>query len=179
MRKLKIIGLDPSLSNWGIAYMSYTPFNMELISTDIIQTKPLKKSNLSKAQQDMTRIDKLYIGVQEALEDADVVVIELPIGSQSARAMASYGACLGLISSINKPRIYVTPNQVKKVVGKNTTSKEEIIEWVNLKHPNILPKTKSKAEHMADAVVAIYAAETQLRKHYENHYHSTRPSNST
>lgn len=179
MQTLNVLSFDPSLSNWGIAYMSYTPFNMELISTDIIQTKPLQKSNLTKAQQDMTRIDKLYNGVQEALEDADVVVIELPIGSQSARAMASYGACLGLISSINKPRIYVTPNQVKKVVGKNTTSKEEIIEWVNLKHPNILPKTKSKAEHMADAVVAIYAAETQLRNYYENHYYSSRPSKST
>lgn len=179
MQTLNVISFDPSLSNWGIAYMSYTPFIMELVSTDIIQTKPLKKSKLSKAQQDMTRIDKLYIGVQEALEDADVVVIELPIGSQSARSMAAYGACLGLISSINKPRIYVSPFQVKKVVGENTTSKEEIIEWVNLKHPNVLPKTKSKAEHMADAVVAIYAAETQLRKHYENRYHSTRPSNST
>ena len=179
MQTLNVLAFDPSLSNWGIAYMSYTPSYMELKATDIIQTKPLKNSKLSKAQQDMTRIDTLYKGIQEALEEADIVVIELPIGSQSARAMASYGVCLGLISSVNKPRIYVSPNQVKKVVGKNTTSKEEIMDWVNKRHPNILPKTKSKAEHMADAVVAIYAADSELRKHYENYYHSTRPSNST
>lgn len=163
---LKVVSFDPSLSNWGIAYCSYTPNYLSIDKVSIIQTKPLKKSKLSKSLQDMSRILTLHEGVLKAIEDCDVVVAELPTGSQSARAMMSYGVCLALVTAIDKPLITVTPSQVKKVVGAHTTSKEEIIDWVNFNHPNVLDKAKTRSEHQADAVVAIYAAKDQLKAFY-------------
>lgn len=173
MKLLNVLSFDPSLSNWGIAYIQYSPDTFDVIATDIIQTKPIKKSKLSKAQQDLLRIDELYAGIQLCLEDVDVIVIELPIGSQTARAAVGYGACLALVASLPLPRLYVSPGQVKKVVGKHTTTKEEIIEWVDNLHPATLHPTKSKAEHQADAVVAAYAALPQLRSFYANTYPTT------
>ena len=174
MKTLNVVSFDPSLSNWGVAFIKYSPATFDVIASHIIQTTTSKKkTKLSKANQDMLRIDTLYEGIQPCLVDADVVVIELPIGSQTSRAAVSYGVCLALVASLPLPRLYVSPGQVKKVVGKHTTTKEEIIEWVNSKHPDVLSPYVTKAEHQADAVVAAYAALPQLRNFYEKKYPST------
>ena len=164
---INVVSFDPSLRNWGIAFIEYSPNSFKPLAVDIIQTAPLKETKLSKAQEDMLCIDTLIQGIQPCLLDADVIVVELPTGSQNSRGAVGYGICLALVASLPLPCLYVTPNQVKKVVGTNTATKDEIIDWVNTKHPGILPKNKSKANHQADAIVAAYAAEPQLRKFYE------------
>lgn len=166
---VKIVGLDPSMSNWGIAVMSYTLSTdvLELNQVDVIKTKPIKNSKLRKSIQDLNRAKTLIDGVYEYVKDADVVVVELPHGSQSAAAMKSYGICIALtaaLTSLDIPFIYMTALDVKKVVGDKTASKESIISWVENKHPGILSKYKNSAEHQADATVVVYAALNQIRK---------------
>ena len=119
----------------------------------------------------------------KAIQDVDVIFAEVPIGSQSSRAMASYGVCIGVLGALkalNYPVIQVTPNEVKvRTTGSKTASKEEMINWVLTQHPHINFPTKkykgtdqiiySKAEHMADAVASIYAGlDTPEFKSYLN-----------
>lgn len=161
--------MDPSLNNWGIAVMSYDPLlnALELNQVDVIKTKSIKKSKLRKSIQDLNRAKTLIDGVYEYVKEADVVVVELPHGSQSAESMKSYGICIALtaaLTSLDIPFIYMTALDVKKVVGDKTASKESIISWVENKHPGILSKYKNSAEHQADATVVVYAALNQIRK---------------
>ena len=92
--------------------------------------------------------------------------VEVPVGSQSARAMASYGVCIGLLAALSdKPLIEVTPTEVKlAAVGSKTASKQEMISWASDLYPHlnwIKSRGKSeladKNEHIADAIGAIHA----------------------
>lgn len=166
---LKILGIDPSFRNWGMALMSYTPFSLELDGVTIIQTN---KGNIRTSDDDLNRVTMLYEGLQLALKEADVVVAEIPLGSQNAHSMKSYGIVLGLLGTI-PDLIRVSPYDVKAVIGKNA-SKKKIIEWVEHNHPDVLHKNLGIAEHQADAVLTIYAGLPQIRNYYENHFKQRR-----
>ena len=165
---IDILGLDPSLSNWGMCHMTYSPsYSLGLNGTDIIRTKPSKA--WPKNIDDLYRARSLSETLRELITHVDVVVAELPFGSQSSRAMASYGICIGVLAGLDIPIIPVTPFEVKKIVGTRETKKEEIIQWVNDTYLNVfIGRPKNQTEHMADAIVACHAALPQLEKFYEN-----------
>jgi Holliday junction resolvasome RuvABC endonuclease subunit len=85
--------------------------------------------------------------------------------------MASYGICVGVLGSLRAagvPFFEVTPTEVKLAgFGKKTATKEQMISWAVAKHPEanwptytrngVKEVSEAKAEHMADAVAAIYA----------------------
>ena len=87
------------------------------------------------------------------------------------RAMASYGICVGVLGALKAsgiPFFEVTPTEVKLAsCGFKTATKEQMIAWATQRHPEAnwpTYKTKgseavssAKAEHMADAIGAIYA----------------------
>ena len=87
------------------------------------------------------------------------------------RAMASYGICVGVLGALRAtgiPFFEVTPTEVKMALtGYKNASKDHMITSAMRHHPNApwpLYKTKgseavssAKAEHMADAIGAIYA----------------------
>lgn len=93
--------------------------------------------------------------------------VEIPVGSQSARSMASYGICIGVVASIDKPLIQVTPAEVKLVAtGSKTASKDDMIKWATEMYPEGQWLTTNKKgvvsfvnknEHMADAIAAMHA----------------------
>lgn len=150
--------------------MSYSlSSGLILEDVDVIKTKP-QKTKLRKSVQDLNDSRTLIDGVYEHVKDADVVVIELPHGSQSAASMKSYAICIALCACLTRldiKFIYKTALDVKKVVGNKQASKEEVIHWVSTRHPNILSKYKGTAEHQADATVVVYAALNQIRKIYD------------
>jgi Holliday junction resolvasome RuvABC endonuclease subunit len=114
---------------------------------------------------------QLYKGAAAASEGAHAVFVEVPVGSQSARAMASYGVCVGVLGALRadgSPFFEVTPSEVKMAsVGNKTATKSQMISWAMAKHPEANWPTYKKngqtvvseaqAEHMADAVASIYA----------------------
>ena len=166
--KIKIVGLDPSLRNWGIAIGSASLVSGEFTVTDLqtITTHPQEKgSRVSKSTWDIQSAQTLYKGVADAISDADIICVEVPYGSQDVKAAVGRGICLGVLGSLFDNRfILVTPQSVKKIVGAKDASKKECVKWASTKHPEApWPMWQGKisvgkAEHSADALIAVYAA---------------------
>ena len=169
--KLKLVGLDLSLRNFGYAIASYDVLTEKLTIVDLVlvETKPADKKTKKVIRQNFIDLEAArdqYLGmIQNIPEDSAFVIAEVPVGSQNARSMLSCGLCIGILGSCNKPLIPVTPTEVKKAGhGAASATKEEMIEWAVAKHPEApWLRVKStgavlgKNEHLADAVAAIYA----------------------
>ena len=171
--KLNVVGQDPSLRHWGLSKGVYDTESKVLTITEILVIEP----TLSKGKQvrqnslDLESAKQLCEGAGKAAEGADAVFIEIPVGSQSARAMASYGICVGVVGSLRSlgvPIFEVSPTEVK-IAGPGfvNASKQDMINWAMNKHPEAVWPTyvqkgrvlvsSAKAEHQADATAAIYA----------------------
>jgi len=165
--------MDPSMSNWGLAWGMYDPTDrtLRIKTVDVIKPVPITGKQVRQNSKDLGRAHDLFESALAATQGAKAVFVEVPVGSQSARAMASYGICCGVLGALRAsgvPFFEVTPNEVKlATVGKKTASKSEIIKRAVTHHPgaNWPMQTKngasvpiaSKAEHMADAIGAIEA----------------------
>tara|TARA_R100001086_G_C11837589_1_gene258256 strand:+ start:1281 stop:1841 length:561 start_codon:yes stop_codon:yes gene_type:complete len=168
--KLIVAGIDPALRNFGLAKATYdtetgelTPIALKLIETDKDKGKQVRKNS-----DDLRRATEHCKAIHEWISDCNMVMVEIPVGSQSARACVSYGMCIGILSSIGvseyKGRlIQVQPGEVKMAAcDTKHASKDEMIEWATEKYPD-LPWLKGrggpgkKNEHLADAVAAIHA----------------------
>ena len=144
---------------------------LEIHSTCLIRPdKNAKNKKMRQNSKDVLVAQDLYKSCMTYLSDVDILFAELPIGSQSSRACVSYGLCLGVVGALNNELskvIEVTPAQVKKVVGNDNPSKEEMIDWALDMHPDInfptykkgkcLYISSAQAEHLADSLAAIYA----------------------
>lgn len=167
MAKVKIVGLDPSWRNWGIAtgYASLTTGELIITDLKVVLTKISEDHTKRKSTLDIESASLLYEGVSEAVKGADIVTVEVPTGSQNYDAATGRGVCLGILGSVAEDHfIYVTPQSVKKIVGNPKATKREVVEWAYARHPEApWPMHNGqisigKAEHMADAIVTIYAA---------------------
>lgn len=174
---LKVVGFDPSLRNWGIAIGEFFPKDnnklivnfLDIVQPDLPTGKQIRQNSL-----DLMTAQLLTDGIIQHLKDVDAVFVEVPVGSQSARAMASYGVCVGILGALRSfgiPFFELTPEEVKKAsVGNKNATKAQMIEWAVRNHPQAnWPTYKehgksiisaSKAEHMADAIAAIQAGIT-------------------
>jgi len=167
--KIPVVGMDPSFSNWGIArgLLDLDIGTLEDVTLDICSPDVQKSKQVRQNSLDLARTAELAKTALNHGRWARAVFVEVPVGSQSARAMASYGACLGVLGSLIAEGIQiieVTPTEAKRALaGKKTASKEEMIAAAVKAYPTAnWPKhqgkiTKSQAEHMADAIAAIHA----------------------
>ena len=166
---MKIVSLDPSQRNLGIAIGTVNTDGI-LKVTDLLtvstQPKP-KSSKLSTSTWDIQQAKIQYDVLQQVTADADVVCIEVPYGSQDVKAAVGRGICLGLLATIKAPCIYVTPQANKKIVGNPKATKADMVLWASTQHPEA-PWYKQRGrittgnnEHVADALVTIYAAANQ------------------
>lgn len=173
MAKVSIVGMDPSLNNWGIAVGTYDTDTGTIDIHDLATICPefQKGKQVRQNTKDLERAKFLCEHAYSYLSKAQMVFVEVPHGSQSARAMASYGVCIGVLGALktsSTPFIEVTANEVKlATTGSNSATKAEIIERAVKNFPNApwpMKKVKgkssvssTKAEHMADAIGAIEA----------------------
>lgn len=178
--------MDPSLTNWGLASANLdletgflsTP-EVQLVSPDEIQGKQVRVNS-----NDLHRADQLANAAFSAARQAKAVFVEIPVGSQSARAMASYGICIGILSALKAnslPIIEVTPTEVKTAfTGNKNATKAQMIEtamelYPEVKFPFHKGKPALKSEHLADAIGAIHAGvhtpafQTILRFYKDTH----------
>ena len=79
-----------------------------------------------KNSDDLNRARKHSEILKEILKDVDIVMVEIPVGSQTARAMASYGICIGILSQIETAMIQVTPTEVKVAATGNKTATKDV-----------------------------------------------------
>jgi hypothetical protein len=149
------------------------------LSTGILDTPRLSliiPEKLTHKQVRQNSID-LFVAEQlaktvvaEALQ-AKAIFVEVPVGSQSARAMASYGVCVGILGVLRSQGlslIEVTASETKKALtgDKNATKQQMISAAVEL-YPEanftaFYPGQRkgsipANAEHVADAIGTIHA----------------------
>lgn len=175
-RLIKVVGQDPSLRNWGLA-IGYLDLDSRTLTVELLDvTNPVLPTGKQVRQNssDLESAFQLYKAAVDAAKGAHAVFVEVPVGSQSARAMASYGICVGVLGALRAngiPFFEVTPTEVKlAAVGNKTATKQDMIKWAMATHPEANWPTykqngkalvsEAKAEHMADAVAAIYAGIT-------------------
>jgi Holliday junction resolvasome RuvABC endonuclease subunit len=167
--KVKLVGIDPSLSNLGVARMVYDTERNELAVETLTLTQTERRVNkvVRQNSDDLRRATELYGAMVLATTDRALAFAEIPSGAQHARAAYSFGMVIGLLASIRIPLIQVQPQEVKlAAVGTKTASKEEMIEWAVESYPDApwirkqvkgALKVVDKNEHIADAVAAVHA----------------------
>lgn len=166
---ISVCGFDPSMRNWGIAIGEYNVASSDIVINNLDLIQPVLPTGKQTRQNslDIETSFQLFTGAYEACKSSQFIFAEIPAGSQSSRAMCAYGICAGVIGSLkasNLPIVEVTPIEVKMAsVRSKTATKQEMIAWATEQHPEApWPMhgnkiTAAKAEHMADAIAAIYA----------------------
>ncbi|MFK6443190.1 hypothetical protein Q4133_12780 [Acinetobacter baumannii] len=173
--KIKAIGIDPSLRNFGLVVaeidISNDDYPFEIKDMMLAQTESSKetKKTVRKNSDDLRRAKILHGGMMHMINKHKVTFafVEIPTGSQTARAMSSYGICIGILSACPVPMIQLTPFEVKLAgTGIKTATKHEMIEAAFTEHPEakwLMHKRngemvlKESNEHLADATFAIKA----------------------
>lgn len=170
---IRVVGQDPSLRNWGLAVGTYFVDTGELWieHIDVINPELSKAKQVRQNSEDLSSAFRLYEQALFATQGAHAVFVEVPVGSQSARSMASYGICVGVLGALRAsgtPFFELTPTEIKLAgAGKKTATKQDMIAWAMETHPEAnwpmyhqkgkALVSEAKAEHMADAIAAIHA----------------------
>lgn len=171
---IRVVGFDPSLRNWGISKGIFIPGivpRLHIEEVDVINPELPTGKQVRQNSLDLESAKQLCAAALAAAKGAQAIFVEVPVGSQSARAMASYGICVGVLGALRAtgiPFFEVTPTEVKMAsAGKKTATKLEMIQWAINRHPEAnwpvykqngeMKVSEAKAEHMADATAAIYA----------------------
>ena len=166
-----VLGLDPSLSNWGWVLADVVGTQITPVNSGVICIPPVKVAK-TKAVNDMLRVSSLYSEVLKLTSLSRIACIEFPTGGRDSSAAFSYATCIALIAALkaNGVTIYpVTPQANKKTVGKLDASKEDVMDWIESRHTNFLPRKKDntilkgKAEHIADALLTIHTGLPQMK----------------
>lgn len=171
--QITVVGFDPSLRNWGIAKGVYLPVEDRLIIhyLDVIKPRITEGKKVRNNFKDLEAAEQHATGSWAIIEDSQAVFVEVPHGSQSARASVGYGVCIGVLGALRTsgiPFYDVSEAEVKAATtGNRKAEKQETITWAMAKHPEapwpmqtqlgITTVVAGRAEHMADAVGAIYA----------------------
>lgn len=172
IKGIKVVGFDPSLRNWGASKGIYLPDGtISLTEVDVFQAVLPTGKQVRQNSLDLEAALQVCTAAAAFAKGAQAIFVEVPHGSQSARAMASYGICIGILGALRTmgiPFIEVNAEEVKlAVTGKKTATKLEMIEWAVKTHPEAKwpmymnrgtkQVSQAKAEHMADATAAIHA----------------------
>lgn len=169
--KIKIVGFDPSMSNWGIAKATLDVNTMEFTVDDLtlVETESESKKGVIKQSDDLRRARIVKEGMLEACEDASFAISEIPFCNPAGYAAANFnsGLVTGVLAACPIPLIQVFPSEVKmKATGIRSATKEEMIAWAMKKFPDApwrMRTLKGKQvptkanEHLADAVASINA----------------------
>lgn len=179
MIKLRVAGIDPALQNMGmvkgdldLTSLVFTPDEIKLI-----ETKPTKVKGIRKNEDDLQRAVTLSEELSRFTEGCTIVFVELPVGSQSARAMVSYGVCIGMFSSLNQGKLVITQaSEGKRILtGDKNASKETMLNvacdkyrylpWIYTTRKGVTTLA-NKNEHVADAIASVLAGiQTNKFKH--------------
>lgn len=163
MSTIRVVGFDPSLRHWGLAtgYYDLKAKKLTLDHVHVLEPTITKSKQVRANSKDLSAAEQLAKNVFSVVGGAQAVFVEVPHGSQSARAMASFGICIGILGSLRAKGIQfyeLSESEVKlATTGKKTSSKKEMIDWVTSRHPEANWSPHARVEHQADAAAAIYA----------------------
>lgn len=163
---MRILTFDPSLRNWAYVHVTLNPATNKLSHLDsgiitTVKSTPRERGLDTVSAVDMEDSQKITEILIPMVKNSDIVISELPIGSQSASGMKMYGIVIGVLSTVRilQPNfIGVTPDKVKlALTGSSTADKHAMIEKALILYPklNWVKNTKGKilgeSQHIADA----------------------------
>lgn len=169
---IPVLGLDPSLRNWGLAegLLDLNDGVLSDLNLTLIETEPDKTKDVRQNSKDLASAETLASALFPIAKKAKIIFVEVPVGSKSAAAMKSYGICVGILGALRATGaqlIEVNPTEVKQVfTGCKTATKKQMIETALQYYPDAnFPRERDKpngrvidkAEHVADAIAAIHA----------------------
>lgn len=167
--QIPILGADISLRNWGLArgMLDLESGVFEKVELKLVQTEVDNNKQVRTNSKDIQAAHDLFTGCESWFREAKAIFIEVPVGSQSANGMKSYGVCVGLVGAFRAlgcPVFEVSPTENKiALAGSKTASKDTMIRIAHEHYPeaNWLKDGKgrllNKNEHLADAIGAIHA----------------------
>ena len=165
MRCVRVVGVDPGLASMGLAVVELKAGGPELLSLQVVRTKPpAKKLRLRQADHDAERVRLLVAALAEQITpDTLAICYEAPAGGRSARGAKALALCVGALVALAElhklPLLSVSPQELKeKLTGSRSASKATMIEAITLRWPDAAwPLPASTWEHAADAAAAIVA----------------------
>lgn len=158
---LNVVGLDPSLRNFGIVN------GIIHIPSEVVKPTGMKVLHAKNVEHkfknisDLTSLPDVINELWDTVSEADIIFCELPHGSQSSRAMYSYGVCVALVAlliSQGKPVIVTRQSQREQLLGKDKVTKQDMIDWFNTHYPDnqyFQALKNAEREHAADAMASI------------------------
>lgn len=169
--KIRIVGFDPSMSNWGICKATLDVHSLEWTVDDLVlvETESESKKGVIKQSDDIRRARIVREGMESACVDASFAISEIPFCNPAGYSAANFNAGLvtGVLAACPIPLIQVFPAEVKQLAtGIRSATKQEMIDWAMGRFPDApwrMRKLKSKMvptaanEHLADAVASIHA----------------------
>jgi Holliday junction resolvasome RuvABC endonuclease subunit len=170
-RKISVLAIDPAMRNWGLAHLLVDPSSrqIEVLGLRLVQTESQAGKTVRKSSDDLRRATEAYGAARHLAEVCDLIMAEVPSGSQSSRASLGAGMSIGLLAALGsfRPLIQVSPIEAKKAVtGRKTASKDEMIQWATAAYPKagwLTKKIKGVVsftdanEHLADALAIAHA----------------------
>ncbi len=153
-----ILALDVAFANLGWAIL----VQGEPVVWGTIATEKTRKRGVLASDDYARRCAETASQLNEIIyaHDPKGIVGEFPSGSQNATAAKLLGGAGGIVVAVatcnNLPCEWITEGDSKKAaLGKRSAAKEEVMEWVKAKYPDLhWPKTKKAFEHVADAIMA-------------------------
>ncbi len=166
-----IVAIDPAFRNLGWVKASIRNIDGQLkvvvVASGLFQTKAGSSKKKRKSSDDFHSAKQIASYLRVITSDCDLVISEIPSGSQSARASWTLGVALGTLATITKPIVEISPSMTKvALTGQKSASKREMIDAAYKLHPEALWSYKklhgkmvltNKNEHMADAIGVLYA----------------------
>lgn len=141
-RSIKIAAIDVSYRDTGLAITSYDGFETTLIKHKSFKN-PISSMGFLGLTKSASLIEETVKLIKNLvnLHQCDVVVIEMPAYTQSAKAAILIGMCWGAYVSIYKDVIIIPPSALKKWSGskkgdKKTKVKQKVEEMTGLSIAN-------------------------------------------
>ncbi len=161
-----ILTLDVAFANLGYAVFSRT--EKKFLTYGCLSTKPLKEGYV--AERNHRRCSSLASELHRLISRfrPALVVAELPHGgAQNARASFCMGMASGLVSAVcsaaSLQLVVVQPSEIKRLVRESgEVTKDDVIECLEKRYGVSIPKS-GKREHIADAMMALFAVNESLQ----------------
>lgn len=162
-----ILSLDPSLTAFGWVITRGT----RIILAGCIKTAPANKKLRIRKGDDRTRRVSEIVGILfDLIKEYNVtyIISELPHGSQSAVAAIALGLVTGAVQAMADVlgiglEWFSEADAKKAVLGKNSATKQEMIDKIHILYNYRVPwtNTKYKDEAIADSLAIHYVAMKQ------------------
>ncbi len=102
-KKISVVGVDPSMSNFGLAVgtLDLETDELEIHGLTLVETKAgSNKKTVRVNSDDLRRASEIWRVAKPIIDKANMVFCELPVGSQNSRSQTSYGICIGVLACV-------------------------------------------------------------------------------